>query len=181
MKTVKLICGACGKEYEKSTGHYNRAIKVGYKMFCSHACSFEHRKVERTNEEKKALKSEYDKKRRNGPIREVILKKKKEYYVSHRDPVKEAQYRKEKRMPYHVEYCRKPEYRTKKKVYDQQYKNQKEYGEYAECAILAEKIKKTIIGMADKANLRTIQGTNNKSKKRKKQWLKLLTILPQLT
>lgn len=35
--------------------------------------------------------------------------------------------------------------------------------------------------MADKAELRTIQGTNNKSKKRKRQWLKLMKILPQLT
>ena len=40
MKTIKLKCDECGKEFEKSKGEYNRRIKIGKdKFYCGLSCA----------------------------------------------------------------------------------------------------------------------------------------------
>lgn len=168
-------CGNCNKEIFKSTGHFNRSVKLGMGFYCDHKC---HQATRKTSiEDKKAVKRSYDQALRSQPWYKEY---KRSCWKKNYDPIKAAEYR-QKRMAYHIEYCRQPEYVAWKKQYDQKHNAQSNYGEYAECAILIEKINNTLIKMADKAELRTIQGTNNKSKRRKKQWLRLMKNLPQLT
>lgn len=40
MKCVSLICGECGKEFEKPRNEYNRRVRLGAeKLYCSLSCS----------------------------------------------------------------------------------------------------------------------------------------------
>lgn len=81
--------------------------------------------LEQKRLEKKAYDAEYRKRNR-----EMLKDKKAAYFQRTYDPKQAAEYRK-KRMPIHVEYCRNPEYREKKKAYDRK-KEEKRYGEWAE-------------------------------------------------
>jgi hypothetical protein len=38
MKTVKVVCSECGKEYDKSVSEYNRSVKLGRRFYCSLQC-----------------------------------------------------------------------------------------------------------------------------------------------
>jgi hypothetical protein len=58
MPTVQ--CSRCGADCEKSNGHINRARKVGAQLYCDKACAGRGRRVERTVEQKKAKKRDYD-------------------------------------------------------------------------------------------------------------------------
>ena len=130
-------------------------------------------------EDFKIRKAEYDRQyREKNKERRAIQKA--EYHKKTYDPIKQREYN-QKRMPLHIEYCRRPEYRAKKVDYDRVNRAKRFYGEFYECAIIVEQINNKLIQMADKAELRTVQGTNTKSIKRKRQWRRLLKNLPQLT
>ena len=131
MNFVSLTCSICKREYKKGIGHFNRAKKIGAPVYCSKKCAGIARKVERSEEEKKQIKSDYDKAYR---AKNLERKKKQahEYFKRTYDPQKAAIERK-KRMPKHVEYCRQPAYKAKKKEYDKRYNAVRSYGEYWEC------------------------------------------------
>lgn len=174
-----IACSHCGKEIDKPIGAVNRAKSINAPLFCNMVCAGLARRKDITDEQFKANKREYDKEYR-AKNRAMLKAKKAAHFKATYDPAKASVERK-KNMQRHVEYCRQPEYKAKKVDYDQQYRATKLYGEFAECAILVEKINKTLAQKANKSELRTIQGTNNKSKRRKKQWLRLMKNLPQLT
>lgn len=173
-----IVCNHCGKNVDKRQCDIDRAKKINAPLYCNKECAGLARRIVITIEQFKANKREYDKiyRLKNHERRKV---EKAEYHKANYDPVRQREYN-QKRMPLHVEYCRQPKYRAKKVDYDREYRAAKLYGEFAECAILVEKINKMLVQKADKAELRTIQGTNNKSKRRKKQWLRLMKNLPQL-
>ena len=77
----------------------------------------------------KEAKAEYDRKYRK-KNRARIKARKAAYFQSTYDPVKAAKER-QKKMPEHVEYCRRPEYKAWKKKYDRKRQLSK-YGEFAE-------------------------------------------------
>jgi len=172
-------CPYCKKELTVGIGYINRANKLGVPIYCNRVCAGLGRRHNKTVEQKKAEKAEYDREFRRKNAEKLKVQKAASHKLRY-DPIKQREYN-QKRMPKHVEYCRQPEYKKKKIEYDQQHTAKKNYGEFAECAILIEKIGKVLVERADKSELRTIQGTNNKSKRRKKQWLRLLQNLPQLT
>jgi hypothetical protein len=68
--------------------------------------------------------------------------KKAAYFQKTYDPVKAAIERK-KRMPRHVEYCRSPEYRAKKREYDRARKLSR-FGEFSEAFEALEQLQKEI-------------------------------------
>lgn len=167
MRFVTLKCSVCNSNYQKSTGHYNRAMKLGAKLFCSQKCFGINRRIDRTLEEKKLIKKEYDKQYIK---RDYVKVKRHEYFV--RDyAAKPEKYRAErqKRMKSHIEYCRKPEYRKKKQEYDKVYHAKYAHGEFWECFLLIKEIQKQY---ADK-EVRQINNLHNKSQKRKRQWQQL--------
>lgn len=168
-------CTHCGKDVEKSTGHYNRSVKLGLRFYCDRKCRGQFKQT--SVEQKKAVKAAYDRNYRNTEKRKATAK------AYNESPAGRAMQKRqrEKKKQYHNEYCRQADYVAWKKQYDQVHKAKKHYGEFWECAILTEQINNTLIKMADKAEIRTIQGTNTKSKRRKRQWLKPMKNLPQLT
>lgn len=86
----------------------------------------------------KAEKATYDReyRERNRPL---LKAKKAAYFQRTYDPTKAAIERSVK-MPKHIEYCRRPEYRKKKSEYDRR-KILEGYGEYAECYLLLRQLK----------------------------------------
>lgn len=77
----------------------------------------------------KAKKAAYDREYRKNNY-DRIKANHAAYFRQTYDPVKAAKERK-KRMPQHVEYCRRPKYRAYKKEYDRQ-RRASRFGEFAE-------------------------------------------------
>jgi len=159
---MKIICPQCQKEAELKIGAVNYALKKGRNIYCSRDCSSEARR--KTIEEKKAVKAEYDRKHRENN-RERLKKEKADYFKRTYDPVAAAIARK-KRMPYHVEFCRKPEQKAKKKIYDRIHRAKKQYGEYWESALIVAELDEII----DDKEVRQDNNLHNKSQKRKRTW-----------
>lgn len=157
-------CEQCGASIEKTVGHINRALKSGCKLFCNKKCFGLSRRLNLSIEQKKQIKSEYDKEFRI-KNKDRLKKIKAEYHKKNYDPVKAAIYRKS-RMPYHVEYCRQPKYKKWKQQYDEVYTAKKNYGEYYESAIAL----KNILSQIDNRETKQLQGLSNKTQKRKRAW-----------
>ena len=162
MTLVPITCPHCGKEAQKRLGHVNRAKKIGAPTYCSKLCSGLARKIERTDEEKKAIKAAYDVQYRR---RDYVKVKKQAYFKRTYDPQKQAAINKA-RMPKHVEYCRRPQYKAYKKQYDEQHRAKKDFGEFWESALLVKQIEKQY----DDKEVRQSNQLHNKSQKRKRQW-----------
>ena len=67
------------------------------------------------------------------------------------------------RMSKHVEYCRSPEYRKKKRHYDQAYRNKKMYGEFWEAGVLLTKLDNFIETKMSNYEIRLKNKTLNKA------------------
>ena len=92
-----------------------------------------------TKAEKAAYDREYRAKNR------ALLKAKRAAYYAKVGPLrrdKEREIRK-KRMPQHIEYCRRPEYKKYKFTYDRK-REAAEYGEFAECREILKVLMKEI-------------------------------------
>lgn len=165
---MKFDCSNCGTETDRPTGHVNRAMKAGNNLYCSKACSAIGRRTGKTVEQKKAEKRAYDMEyRARDPEGRKALKA--EYYRRTHDPVREAEIRK-KRMPQHVEYCRRPEYREWKRDYDRNYRAVKVYGDFAECFLLVQDIRDECLTRMSDYEIRMENGTLNKSLQRKRDY-----------
>lgn len=131
---VEITCGYCGKTTHKSTGHYNRARKLGAGLYCSKQCSSDAKRDTRPLKEKREEKRLYDIEYR-AKNKEMLKAKKADYFKRDyaENPEKYKAIR-QKRMKGHVEYCRQPKYKEYKKQYDRQYRCKKKYGPMAEAA-----------------------------------------------
>jgi ribosomal protein L24E len=158
----KIICCFCGKEVEKTTGAINRANKNNLPMFCDRKCSSANKKT--SKEDKIELKRLYDLGYRKRPDHK---QKKSESFQRNYDPVKAAAKRKET-MWRHVEYCRQPEYKLKKKEYDRIYRAKLKYGELWEVAILTMKIQDEVLSRMTRYKIDLESNTLNKSQRRKR-------------
>jgi hypothetical protein len=79
-----FICDHCGKTAYKEAAHINRSRKQGNNLYCDRECSRLGRRKNRTDEEKKQLKAEYDQRYRKE--NKEMLKQKKD--VSLKRPFK---------------------------------------------------------------------------------------------
>lgn len=136
MSKVSVLCPQCEKWKAREAGAVNRARKIGAKLYCGRKCSMLAKRVDNPvtprNPNWKEIKREYDRKyrERKGDERKS---QKKAYYARIGPTIREKEREtRKKRMPLHLEYCRRPEYKAKKHAYDIQ-RNREEYGEYAEC------------------------------------------------
>lgn len=167
-----FLCAHCGKHGFKSVGHINRSAKCGAPLFCGRKCFGLQRRLNRSDAEKRALKAEYDAEYRE--INRAKLKARKAaYYQRTHDPVKEAEARK-KRMPQHVEYCRRPEYRKWKQEYDRKHRAGKFYGPFSEAFLLLQDLEAEIASRASRYEIYSANGTRNKWIQRRRDYESLV-------
>lgn len=167
IRVINLICPVCGVKYEKSIGHYNRAIKIGLRVFCSKICAGIGRR--KTIEEKKAVKAAYDKKiYATKERKEARARYFKKAYKANPEKYRDIRKKKYKK---HLEYLRTPEYKAWKKKYDIKYRCNKEYGEYGEAAILLFELEKLLKNNMP-TEMKFQMGITNKTQKRKRLWQK---------
>lgn len=156
-------CAYCGKPHGRSTGHVNRSLAQGLRLYCSRKCSGLGRRKGKSKAQRVEEKRLYDiqYRRKN---RAMLKAKKAAYYQRTRDPEKERQ-RRQERMHLHVEYCRRPEYRLKKKAYDEK-RRDSEYGPFAEAARLAINLNREIKERMSRHEIYTQNETLNKKQTR---------------
>jgi hypothetical protein len=166
-KYLIMTCNYCKKELIKTKSAINRALIINAPLYCNKTCSGLAKRLNRTTEEKKALKSIYDKNFRKINA-EKIKKSKHDYYKNTYDPIKASIDRK-KRSNEHLEYCRQPKYKVYKKEYDKKYLAKKLFGEFWESALLIRDIEYEY----NQQEVRQINNLHNKSQKRKRLWKNL--------
>lgn len=163
---MKITCPHCGKTTDKPPNAVNRAKRDGVRIFCSRRCSGLGRRKGKTKaqivEEKRLYDAEY--RRKNLAM---IKAKKAAYFKATYDPAK-ARTERKKTMPRHVEYCRRPEYRQWKSKYDRQYRSKKDYGPFAEAAMLATDLNREIKGRMTTHEIKWENETSNKSQFRRR-------------
>lgn len=168
-----ITCAQCGKLALRRTGEVNRARSAGLRLFCDRACSAVGRRTDtRTRAEKAAAKRQYDIEYRANN-RAVLKAKKAEYFQRTYDPAKAAIER-QKIMPRHIEYCRRPEYREWKRKYDRQYRAENEYGEFAECFLLIMDIRNECLSQMTDYEIRYAKGGIAKTQQRKRAYVRSL-------
>jgi hypothetical protein len=130
---MKRKCPHCKKSFQPVTGAANRADKAGSPLYCSRACSGLARRVNRSPEDKKAAKAEYDRKRRAELGESLRAEKRAAYYANHdTNKARAAELRKTAEYKAkHLVYLSTPEYRAKKQEYDVELRKAG-YGDFAE-------------------------------------------------
>lgn len=164
---MKYKCAHCGKAADKAAGHVNRARAAGLNLYCNRRCSGLGRRSGKTKAQKREEKRLYDIVYR-AKNREKRKAQKREYHERTYDPVKAAAYRKT-RMPYHVEYCRRPDYVKWKKSYDRKYRAKKDFGPFAEAAMVLSDLNLEINGRGNRHEIKYQNGGTNKAQRRKRE------------
>lgn len=166
LHNMEIICTYCGKKSDKKTGHVNRALKMGNKLYCDKKCSALGRRIGKSEAEKKEHKRLYDIEYRKKNYEKIKIKKHeyfKKDYKNNPDKYREIR---RKKQESHNEYCRSPEYKKWKKKYDRKYKAKQSAGEFWESQVLLLEIK-------EQYNNREVKLENKligKSTKRKQKW-----------
>lgn len=164
----EIACAHCGNPSQQETGLINRAARKGAPIFCGRICSGLARREWKPDQQRKAEKAKYDRAYREEK-RDLLKAKRAAHFRATYDPVKAAVDRK-KTMPRHVEYCRRPEYKVKKREYDLKYRAENEFGEYAEAYIILSDIEREIDSRASRYEIYSANGTLNKALNRRKQY-----------
>jgi len=166
---ISLVCEHCGKQFERRKAEHDYRIKKGItsRVMCSMKCSGQARKDNRTIEQKRADKAAYDREHRKKPeVKAKHLERAKAFWKSDAGKAK-----RKARLPLHLEYCRRPEYKEKKKEYDQQYRAEKMYGsEFAEAYLTLLRLDQEIGERMSNHEIRLINDTYNKKQRRRKDY-----------
>lgn len=170
---MEFRCAHCGRTASQPTGAVNRARKAGLKLYCDRRCaSLGRRTDDRTQEQKRADKAIYDAEYR-AKNRTMLAAKKAAYHARTYDPAKQRIYN-QSRMAHHVEYCRRPEYREKKKAYDHVYNAKRDYGPLWEIQLLTLDIRAAVLERQTDYDIRLAKGGLSKSQKRKRDYDQIL-------
>lgn len=161
-----IVCSHCKKEADKPKGAVNRALKINAPLYCDKACSGLARRDNKSLEEKRRLKSEYDKQFRKLNAERIKKAKSEAFKKDYKNNPEKYKLIRQKRKEEHKQYCRRPEYKKWKAEYDKKHLAKKNYGEFAECFLLIKEIEKEY----NQQEVRQINNLHNKSQKRKQQW-----------
>jgi hypothetical protein len=165
-RKVSITCPQCGDVSLKPHGAVNRANKIGAPVYCGKRCAGLGRRKNKTAEQKKAEKAEYDREYRK-KNKSKLKGQKKEYHHRTYDPDKARAWRQtEHRKNYHNEYCRRPENREKDRI---RYAKRK-YGEFFESARLLIQIEEEVLKQSSRYEVNLEAGKLNKSNKRKRDY-----------
>lgn len=171
-----VSCAYCRLPVAKADNAVARAKREGRRLYCGHECAGMGRRNGLGDEEQRAKKAEYDRQYRAANL-ERIKAEKKAWYERTRDPEKEREARKA-RMHLHVAYCRRPEYRAKKREYDKQ-QRASEYGPFAEAYMLLLDVERELRNQATSYERRVQKGyyTSAQKRKREVQWQALQRLI----
>jgi hypothetical protein len=179
---MNALCCRCGVAFDREAGAVNRAKKMGAPLYCGTACAGLARRLPtpKTPEQKRAEKSAYDRKRRAEKGEALRVKRMAAYYANHAENLARAKQQRKKRMPYHVEYCRQPEYRAKKHEYDIR-RGGEGYADFAEAWRLLLDLEKEIRSQATAYERRVANGYYLRSaqKRRRELWSNRKNSLPR--
>ncbi len=165
--SVAVTCALCGAVTQRAVSHVNRSRRLGMQIYCNRTCASMAKRVEKTVDQKKAEKAAYDRQyRARDP--DVRKAKKAAYYKATRDPEKERAIRAQK-MPQHVEYCRRPEYRAWKRAYDRRHRA-KAFGEFADAWLTLTDIDREVNARMSRNELYATKGTQNKKLNRRREY-----------
>lgn len=157
---MKIVCAHCGKRIDKPTGEITRARNAGLHLYCGRRCSGLGRRKHIPRSVLRLKKKLYDAEYRKKNL--ALLKAKKHaHHLRTYDPIKAAIERK-KKMPRHVEYCRRPEYKRWKSKYDRRYRAVRNYGPFAEVAMLTTDLNREIKGRMTTYDIKRQNDTTNK-------------------
>lgn len=169
---VERQCKRCGNAFNTTASAANRADRAGAPLYCSRMCAGLARRVFRLPEEKRARKSEYDKARRAAIGDKLRTQKRETRFANHAEHLRiEAERR---RLPHvkqaHRDYIKRPEYKAKKRVYDES-KRKEEYGEFADAWQLLLQLEKEIRSQATSYERRVANGYYTRSAQRRRREL----------
>lgn len=163
---VRFICAQCGAVGKKERGAFNRSRSIDAPLYCDRTCAGLARRQHKSQEQRVAEKAEYDAVYRTNNV--AMLKAKRQaYHRATYDPG-EAAVKRKVRMPRHVEYCRRPEYRAKKSVYDRKYRAGRIYGPFAEAFLALIEVNQEIAERMSDYEVRLANGTFGKTQQRKR-------------
>lgn len=151
---------------EKPNGAVNRAKGAGLHVYCSRACFGLARRKHKTQAQKVAEKAVYDADYRRRNV-QMLRAKKHAYHVRTYDP-EAARIVRKKRMPHHVEYCRRPAYKLYKQDYDRK-RRAAAYGPAAEAYTLLLDLNREIKGRMTNHEIRQANGTFGKRQARARE------------
>lgn len=165
---MKFRCARCGKTADRPAGHVNRSRAQDNNLYCGRHCSgLGRRKPKKSKAQRVLEKKLYDQEYRRRNI-EALKAKKRARHLATYDPEKERVKRKA-RMPRHVEYCRRPEYKRWKSGYDKKYRAEKFFGPFAEAAMLTIDLNRAIKERATDYEIRQQNDTLNKIQRRRRE------------
>ena len=166
---MKCVCQQCGAGFERLPAYVNRSISIGAPLYCGRRCTGIARQTPKPTEaEAKAAKAEYDKQYRAQNPEKIKADKLAWYRANHADILARATVERPKKMPYHLEYCRQPAYRTKKSEYDLQLRARKQFGEFSEAFLLLRDVETEINQRASRYEIYSQNGTLNKALRRRR-------------
>ena len=166
---MRCVCQQCGAEVERSTGHVNRSNAIGAPLYCNKTCAGLARRTKKpTDAEAKAAKSEYDKAYRSANLEKIKADKLAWYQANHKEILARATANRPKKMPLHIEYCRRPAYRAKKSEYDLKRRAVKQFGEFSEAFLALQEVEKEINQRTSRYEIYLQNGTLNKAQKRRR-------------
>ncbi len=173
-----FICAHCGKESSRRNSDVNRAIRKNAPLFCGKVCFGLSRRQQKTKAERVEEKRLYDIQYRE-KNRKLLKAKKAAYFQRTYDPAQAAVKRKE-RMPRHVEYCRRPEYRAWKREYDRQYRALRDYGEFSDCFLLIQDIRAECLSQQSDYEIRFAKGRVAMTQQRKRNYARSIRKEPEI-
>lgn len=179
MATTLIFCPQCSEWKPAENGRVNQAKNKGLPLYCGRVCAGLARRIPVIPlEEKKLLKREYDMQYRT-KNKKWISRKRSAYFQNTYDPEKARKVRKE-RMPMHVEYCRRPEYKAWKGQYDRKHRAKKQFGEeFADAFLLLQQVEKEIEVRIDRNEIYRQNGTQCKSAKRRREYERITNQSPR--
>jgi hypothetical protein len=130
------------------------------------------RRKHKSREQKIAEKAAYDAEYRERN-RARIKARKAAAYRTNPNRERERAYR-QANMARHVEYCRRPQYREWKVAYDRKYRAQKDFGPFADAALVLRDLEIEISSRATRTEIYAANGTLNKSLKRRRDYESLV-------
>ena len=161
---MKTVCAYCGKKCEKSLGHYNRAMKMGCKVYCDKKCAGLGRRCGRTKEQDLQIKYFYDALRALSDVADSKRKRHEWFRNDYAANPEKYKAERKKRYQQHLKYLSTEKYKKYKHDYDQIYCSKKQYGKFWEAAIALRNLR----GIVDNRRAKQDQKSINKQQNRKR-------------
>jgi hypothetical protein len=165
MTMRRIKCAHCGKRPWKPVQAINRAERAGAPLYCNRTCAGLARRNGKTKAQRREEKRLYD--MNNRATNPTLKARRHEQHLRNYDPVAAAVVRKA-RMPQHLEYCRRPEYRAWKSAYDKRHLAEKQYGPAAEAAMVLRDLEREIRSRMNAYEVAQASGTFGKRQGRQR-------------